>query len=93
VQVSTINRSRPRLCAVYSYQPFKSFCSAVIYFIVPLGDIDKEPDIPWGMFLSCFAFFYNNYDQIIRTFLLLLNESMSGWQPKDAKLGGIPNCT
>jgi hypothetical protein len=77
-----------------SENQFKAFCSAA-----PFCWSDKKHwyedtrDIPWDVFLPCLAEFNSKRQQLLKTTMLLLDESMSGWRPKTTKLGGIPNIT
>jgi hypothetical protein len=50
-------------------------------------------DIPWDIFLPCLTQFNNKRQQLLKSMMLLLDESMSGWRPKSTKLGGFPDIT
>jgi hypothetical protein len=45
-----------------------------------------------GMYPGIF-FCNEKRKRLVKTFLLLLDESVSGWQPNTTKLGGLPNYT
>ena len=75
-----------------SQNEMKAFCSAAPfcwtddrYWYAP------DRDTPWEVFLPCIYQFNDRCQKLIWTSLLLLDESMSGWQPKISKLGGLPN--
>ncbi len=73
---------------------FKCFCSATPYCWSPEKYWYEEPrDVPWDVFLPCLASFNDKRHQLIRCFMMLLDESISGWRPKTTKLGGLPNYT
>jgi hypothetical protein len=73
---------------------FKAFCSAA-----PFCWSDEKywyedaRDVPWDVFLPCLASFNSKRQRLIKTVLMLVDESMSGWRPKTSKLGGLPNYT
>jgi len=43
------------------------------------------------VFLPCIYAFNDKWQCLIKTVLLLLDESMPGWHLKTLKLGGLPN--
>jgi hypothetical protein len=43
------------------------------------------------MFLPCVYEFNDNRKQIVSSLMVMFDESMSGWQHKTSKLGGLPN--
>jgi hypothetical protein len=53
---------------------------------------DKR-DRPWVIFEECLASFNQKRSNLVRSALLMLDESMSGWRPKTSRLGGLPNYT
>lgn len=54
----------------------------------------RTPEISLGLFfLPCLTEFNSKRQQLLKTTMLLLDESMSGWRPKTTQLGGIPNIT
>lgn len=53
---------------------------------------DKR-DMPWDVFLPCLSSFNERRKKLLKTVLLLLDESMSGWRPKTTRTGGLPNVT
>jgi len=73
---------------------FKAFCSAA-----PFCWADERywyedvRDVPWEVFLPCLSGFNNKRRRLLKTVLMLVDESMSGWRPKTTKLGGLPNYT
>jgi hypothetical protein len=73
---------------------FKAFCSAA-----PFCWSDEKywyedaRDVPWDVFLPCLASFNSKRQRLIKTVLMLVDESMSGWHLKTSKLGGLPNYT
>ena len=73
---------------------FKAFCSAAPYAFCnrKYWYIDKR-DRPWDIFLPCISSYNLKRRNIIKSVLLLLDESMSAWRPKTSKLGGLPNIT
>jgi hypothetical protein len=69
-----------------------AFCSAAPYawadekyWYLP------DHDTPWEMFLPCIFSFNDRRQHLIKTVMLMLDESMSGWRPKTSKFGGLPN--
>ena len=73
---------------------FKAFCSAAPYAFCnrKYWYIDKR-DRPWDIFMPCISSYNLKRRNIIKSVLLLLDESMSAWRPKTSKLGGLPNIT
>jgi len=45
------------------------------------------------VFLPCIHAFNDKQQHLIKTALLLLDDSMSAWHPKTSKFGGLPNYT
>jgi hypothetical protein len=73
---------------------FKAFCSAAPYaWADERYWYEDSRDVPWDVFLPCLDSFNEKRQRLIKTFLLLLDESMSGWWPKTTKFGGLPNYT
>jgi hypothetical protein len=70
----------------------QAFCSAA-----PYAWADENywylPDCntPWDMFLPCICGFCERCQCLIKTIMVILDESMSGWRPKTSILGGLPN--
>jgi hypothetical protein len=54
---------------------------------------DERRNMDWGVFTPLLQAFNNKRKELLRTCLLMLDESMSGWRPKTSKLGGLPNIT
>ena len=73
---------------------FKAFISAAPYCFAEKKwwYIDKR-DRPWDIYLPCLQSYNCKRQALIKTLLLVLDESMSGWCPKTSKLGGLPNYT
>jgi hypothetical protein len=72
----------------------KVFCSAAPYrWSDPKYWYEDSCDVPWDVFLPCLADFNGKRQRLIKTFLMLVDESMSGWWPKTTKFGGLPNYT
>ena len=72
----------------------KVFCSAAPYcWSDPKYWYEDSRDVSWDVFLPCLADFNGNRQRLIKTFLMLVDESMSGWWPKTTKFGGLPNYT
>ena len=73
---------------------FKTFQSVAPYFFTDkkCWYIDKRYK-PWGIFLSYLRSYNERRRALIKSSLLMLDESVSGWQPKTSKLGGLPNYT
>lgn len=73
---------------------FKCFQSAIAFCWADkkIWYTDKR-DVPWDVFLPCLADFNERRRNLLKTVLLMLDESMSGWRPKTSKLGGLPNYT
>ena len=79
-------------CVPINY--FKAFASAAPYCWSPERYwYEDTRDVPWEVFLPCLQGYNNKRRRIIKTVLMLLDESMSGWRPKTTKLGGLPNYT
>ena len=73
---------------------FKAFCSAAPYaWADPKYWYLDTRDNPWDIFTPCLASFNEKRQRLLKTMLLLIDESMSGWRPKTKKLGGLPNYT
>jgi hypothetical protein len=54
----------------------------------------NEPrDLTWYIFLPCMNKFNERRKNLLRTILLILNESMLGWRPKTTMTGGLPKLT
>ena len=73
---------------------FKAFQSAAAYCFADkkYWCIDKR-DKRWDIFLPYLRKYNKRRQQLIKIVLLMLDESMSGWQPNTSKLAGIPNYT
>ena len=71
---------------------FKAFQSTATFFFAEnkYWYIDKRHRL-WDIFLPCLSNYNERRKQLIKTVLLMLDESMSGWRPKTSKLGGLPN--
>jgi hypothetical protein len=73
---------------------FKCFCSAAPYcWSNERYWYEDSRDVPWDVFLPCLSCFNDKRQQLVKTVLMLVDESMSGWRPKTTKLGGLPNYT
>ena len=73
---------------------FKAFCSAAPFaWAEEKYWYEDSRDVPWEVFLPCLDSFNEKRQRLIKTFLLLIDESMSGWRPKTTKFGGLPNYT
>jgi hypothetical protein len=73
---------------------FKAFCSATPYaWADPKYWYLDARDNPWDVFTLCLSSFNEKRQRLIKTVLLLIDESISGWRPKTKKLGGLPNYT
>ncbi len=53
----------------------------------------EKRDRSWEIFGPCLQQMNSRRSKLLRTRLLMLDESMSGWRPKTSKLGGLPNYT
>jgi hypothetical protein len=71
-----------------SKHEFKCFQSAAAFYWY----LDRR-DKPWEVFLPCLVGFNERRRNLLKTVLLMLDKSMSGWRPKTSKLGGLPNYT
>ncbi len=70
------------------------FCSAAPYCWADQSLWYKpQKRHPMGNFLPLISDFNDKRRLLIKTMLLMLDESMSGWRPKTSKLGGLPNYT
>ncbi len=59
---------------------FKAFCSAAPYaWAEEKYWYEDYMVVPWGMFMPCLDSFNEKRQCLIKAFLLLLDESMSGW--------------
>jgi len=66
----------------------KAFCSAAPYcWSDEVHWYSPQCDTPWDVFLPYIFEFNDRCQCLIKTMLLMLNESMSGWHPKTSKLG------
>jgi hypothetical protein len=73
---------------------FKAFCSAAPFCWSPEKYwYEDTRDVPWDIFLPCLASFIDRRQKLIKTMMMLVDESMSRWRPKTTKLGGLPNNT
>ncbi len=73
---------------------FKAFASAAPFCWSPEQYwYEESRDVPWDVFLPCLKGYNEKRRRLITTFLMLVDESMSGWRPKTTKLGGLPNYT
>jgi hypothetical protein len=54
---------------------------------------EERRNLTWDVFLPVLEEYNNKRRRLIKTSLLMLDESMSGWRPKTSKLGGLPNIT
>jgi hypothetical protein len=72
---------------------FKSFCSAAPFcWSEETYWYEDVHNIPWD-FLPCLANFNDKRQRLLKTVLILVDESMSRWRPKTTKLGGLQNNT
>ena len=53
----------------------------------------QQDEGTWDIFKPCLQSFNDKRRSLVKTVLLLLDESMSGWRPKTSKLSGLPNYT
>jgi hypothetical protein len=51
----------------------------------------EKRDWSWEIFGPCLQQMNSRRSKLLRTRLLMLDESMYGWRPKTLKLGGLPN--
>ena len=73
---------------------FKAFASVAAFCWSPEQYWNEDTrDVPWDVFLPCLAGYNDKRRLLIKTILMLIDESMSGWHPKMTKLGGLPNYT
>jgi hypothetical protein len=73
---------------------FKAFCCAAPFcWSEERYWYEDTRDVPWDVFLPCLSSFNDRRQRLIKTVLMLVDESMSGWRPKTTKLGGLPNYT
>ena len=47
--------------------------------------------MPWGIFLPCLRNYNEIQHQLIKTVLLMLDESILEWRPNTSNMGGLPN--
>jgi hypothetical protein len=87
---------------IMSIQILGNICRSIIlrYFALLLLIVGLTQNIGMktlmmylGMSLPFLADFNGNRQRLIKTFLMLVDESMSGWWPKTTKFGGLPNYT
>jgi hypothetical protein len=68
---------------------FKCFCSVAPYcWSNEWYWYEDSCNVPWDVFLPCLSCFDDKRQHLIKTALMLVDESMSGWCPKTTKLGG-----
>jgi len=73
---------------------FKAFCSAAPFcWSEEKYWYEDTRDVPWEVFLPCLSSFNGKRQRLLKTVLMMVDESMSGWRPKTTKLGGLPNYT
>jgi len=89
-----MRRSYPDFGRFMGINEMQAFCSAAPYaWADPQYWYLPERDTPWEMFLPCIYGFNDRRQRLIKTMMIMLDESMSGWRPKTSKLGGLPNIT
>jgi hypothetical protein len=73
---------------------FKAFLSCAAYLFCDKHHwyVD-ERDRGWETFDPVLVSFNDKRKELFKVYLLMLDESMSGWRPKTTKLGGLPNIT
>ncbi len=72
----------------------KAFCSAAPFcWADEVHWYKPQRDTPWEVFLPALSEFNDRRRLLVKTMLLMLDESMSGWRPKTSKFGGLPNYT
>jgi hypothetical protein len=54
---------------------------------------EERRNLNWNVFLPCLDKFNERRKNLLQCWLLMIDESMSGWRPKTSKLGGLPNIT
>jgi Transposase IS4 len=54
---------------------------------------EDRRNMDWGVFVPIVKAYNGKRSAMMKTVLLMLDESMSGWRPKTSKLGGLPNIT
>jgi len=73
---------------------FKAFLvAAPIAFAPKELWYEAKKDIPWAFFSPVVKGLNEKRQQLFRTVLLMLDESMSGWRPKTTLTGLLPNIT
>jgi hypothetical protein len=87
-----VRRNYPDFGRFMSINEMHAFCSAAPYawadekyWYLP------DRDTPWEMFLPCVYEFNDTRKLLVKSLMVMLDESMSGWRPKTSKLGGLPN--
>ena len=87
-----VRRNYPDFGRFMSINGMHAFCSAAPYawadekyWYLP------DRDTPWEMFLPCVYEFNDTRKLLVKSLMVMLDESMSGWRPKTSKLGGLPN--
>jgi hypothetical protein len=87
-----VRRNYPDFGRFMSINEMHAFCSAAPYawadekyWYLP------DRDTPWEMFLPCVYEFNDTRKLLVKSLMVILDESMSGWRPKTSKLGGLPN--
>ena len=48
-------------------------------------------DVLWDIYFPYLASFNDRRQKLIKTMIMLVDESMSRWHPKTTMLGGLPN--
>ncbi|CAB9499209.1 unknown protein [Seminavis robusta] len=73
---------------------FKAFicCAPLMFGPEELWFTDRR-DMPWEMFVPAVDSYNKRRQELFQTVLFMLDESMSGWCPKNSKTGGLPNIT
>ena len=87
-------RDLPNFGKYMSKNYFKAFVSTATYCFAEKKwwYVDRR-DRPWDIYLPCLSKYNERRQQLVKTLLLVSDESMSGWCPKTSKLGGLPNYT
>jgi hypothetical protein len=91
---ATGRRNHPDFGQYMAKNMFKTFKSAVHFCWASKEYWFTEPcDLTWDVLLPCLNKLNERCKNLVRTLMLILDDSMSGWHPKTTMTGGLPKLT
>jgi hypothetical protein len=87
----TGHRNHPNFSQYMVKHMLKDFKSCAYFCLVEEEHWLKDPhNLMWDVYLPCLNEFNEKGNNLLRTILLIIDESTSGWRPKTTMAGGIP---